>query len=63
MADSDQTLIGTNRTDWLLGRRAGATDRPNSMIDMVNAFALDPPMLAIPGATGVVLALGLVFMP
>ena len=38
-------------------------DRLNSMIDTVNAFAWGPPMLGILGVTGVLLTLGLVFMP
>ena len=35
----------------------------NSVIDTVNAFAWGPPMLGILGVTGVLLTLGLVFMP
>ena len=38
-------------------------DRLNSMIDAINAFAWGPPMLGILGVTGVLLTLGLVFMP
>ena len=38
-------------------------DRLNSIIDSVNAFAWGPPMLGILGVTGVLLTLGLVFMP
>ena len=38
-------------------------DRLNSVIDSVNAFAWGPPMLGILGVTGVLLTLGLVFMP
>ena len=35
----------------------------NSLIDSVNAFAWGPPMLGMLGVTGVLLTLGLVFMP
>ncbi len=35
----------------------------NSMINTINAFAWGPPMLGILGVTGVLLTLGLVFMP
>ena len=38
-------------------------DRLNSIIDAINAFAWGPPMLGILGVTGVLLTLGLVFMP
>ena len=38
-------------------------DRLNSTIDAINAFAWGPPMLGILGVTGVLLTLGLVFMP
>ena len=38
-------------------------DRLNSLIDSVNAFAWGPPMLGMLGVTGVLLTLGLVFMP
>ncbi len=38
-------------------------DRLNSFIDSVNAFAWGPPMLGILGVTGLLLTLGLVFMP
>ena len=38
-------------------------DRLNTIIDSVNAFAWGPPMLGILGVTGVLLTLGLVFMP
>ncbi len=38
-------------------------DRLNSIIDSVNAFAWGPPMLGMLGVTGVLLTLGLVFMP
>ena len=38
-------------------------DRLNSIINSVNAFAWGPPMLGILGVTGVLLTLGLVFMP
>ena len=38
-------------------------DRLNSIINSVNAFAWGPPMLSILGVTGVLLTLGLVFMP
>ncbi|MCE2482133.1 MAG: sodium:alanine symporter family protein [Alphaproteobacteria bacterium] len=38
-------------------------DRLNAIIDSVNAFAWGPPMLGILGVTGVLLTLGLVFMP
>ena len=38
-------------------------DRLNSFIDSVNAFAWGPPMLGMLGVTGVLLTLGLVFMP
>ena len=38
-------------------------DRLNTIIDAVNAFAWGPPMLGILGVTGVLLTLGLVFMP
>ena len=38
-------------------------DRLNSIIDSINAFAWGPPMLGILGVTGVLLTLGLVFMP
>ena len=38
-------------------------DRFNAIIDSVNAFAWGPPMLGILGVTGVLLTLGLVFMP
>ncbi len=38
-------------------------ERLNSWIDSVNAFAWGPPMLGMLGVTGVLLTLGLVFMP
>ncbi len=38
-------------------------DRLNAIIDSVNAFAWGPPMLGMLGVTGVLLTLGLVFMP
>ena len=38
-------------------------DRLNSTIDAVNAFAWGPPMLGMLGVTGLLLTLGLVFMP
>ena len=38
-------------------------DRLNAIIDSVNAFAWGPPMLGILGVTGLLLTLGLVFMP
>ena len=38
-------------------------DRLNTIINSVNAFAWGPPMLGILGVTGVLLTLGLVFMP
>ncbi len=38
-------------------------DQINSVINAVNAFAWGPPMLGILGVTGVLLTLGLVFMP
>ena len=38
-------------------------DQLNSIINSVNAFAWGPPMLGILGVTGVLLTLGLVFMP
>ena len=38
-------------------------ERLNSIIDSVNAFAWGPPMLGMLGVTGVLLTLGLVFMP
>ena len=38
-------------------------DRLNAIIESVNAFAWGPPMLGILGVTGVLLTLGLVFMP
>lgn len=38
-------------------------DQINSVINTVNAFAWGPPMLGILGVTGVLLTLGLVFMP
>ena len=38
-------------------------DQLNSIINTVNAFAWGPPMLGILGVTGVLLTLGLVFMP
>ncbi len=38
-------------------------ERINSFIDSVNAFAWGPPMLGMLGVTGVLLTLGLVFMP
>ncbi len=38
-------------------------DRLNTIIDAINAFAWGPPMLGILGVTGVLLTLGLVFMP
>ncbi len=38
-------------------------DRLNLIIDAINAFAWGPPMLGILGVTGVLLTLGLVFMP
>ncbi len=38
-------------------------DRLNAIIDTINAFAWGPPMLGILGVTGVLLTLGLVFMP
>ena len=38
-------------------------DRLNTIIGSINAFAWGPPMLSILGGTGVLLTLGLVFMP
>ena len=38
-------------------------ERLNALIDSVNAFAWGPPMLGMLGVTGVLLTLGLVFMP
>ena len=38
-------------------------ERLNSIIDSVNAFAWGPPMLGMLGVTGLLLTLGLVFMP
>ena len=38
-------------------------DQLNSIINSINAFAWGPPMLGILGVTGVLLTLGLVFMP
>ena len=38
-------------------------DRLNAIIGAINAFAWGPPMLGILGVTGVLLTLGLVFMP
>ena len=38
-------------------------ERLNSLIDSINAFAWGPPMLGMLGVTGVLLTLGLVFMP
>ncbi len=38
-------------------------ERLNSIIDTVNAFAWGPPMLGMLGVTGLLLTLGLVFMP
>ncbi len=38
-------------------------DRLNTIVGAVNAFAWGPPMLGILGVTGVLLTLGLVFMP
>ena len=38
-------------------------DRLNSFIDSINAFVWGPPMLSMLGVTGVLLTLGLVFMP
>ena len=38
-------------------------DQLNAIINSVNAFAWGPPMLGILGVTGVLLTLGLVFMP
>ena len=38
-------------------------DRLNTIIDAVNSFAWGPPMLGMLGVTGLVLTLGLVFMP
>ena len=38
-------------------------ERLNSIIDSINAFVWGPPMLGILGVTGVLLTLGLVFMP
>ena len=38
-------------------------ERLNSLIDSVNAFAWGPPMLGMLGVTGLLLTLGLVFMP
>ena len=38
-------------------------DRLSTLIDSVNAFAWGPPMLGMLGVTGVLLTLGLVFMP
>ncbi|MYH89505.1 MAG: sodium:alanine symporter family protein, partial [Gammaproteobacteria bacterium] len=35
----------------------------NSIINSINSFAWGPPMLGILGVTGVLLTLGLVFMP
>ncbi|MDE2757646.1 MAG: alanine:cation symporter family protein, partial [Acidobacteriota bacterium] len=35
----------------------------NAFIDKINAFAWGPPMLGMLGVTGVLLTLGLVFMP
>ena len=44
-------------------RGGGTMERLNTVIDSVNAFAWGPPMLGILGVTGVLLTLGLVFMP
>ena len=38
-------------------------DRLNSLIDSINAFAWGPPMLGMLGVTGLLLTLGLEFMP
>lgn len=38
-------------------------DQLNSIINSINAFAWGPPMLAMLGVTGLLLTLGLVFMP
>ena len=38
-------------------------DQLNSIINSINSFAWGPPMLGILGVTGVLLTLGLVFMP
>ena len=38
-------------------------DRLNATVDAINGFAWGSPMLGIPRVTGVLLALGLVFMP
>ena len=38
-------------------------DQLNSFIDRVNAFVWGPPMLGMLGVTGLLLTLGLVFMP
>ncbi len=38
-------------------------DRLNDIINQINAFAWGPPMLGILGVTGLLLTLGLVFMP
>ena len=38
-------------------------DKLNTMIDQINAFAWGPPMLGMLGVTGVLLTLGLLFMP
>ena len=38
-------------------------DRLNDIISQINAFAWGPPMLGILGVTGLILTLGLVFMP
>ena len=52
------------RRSIVVGKPQGDTvDRLNAIIDSVNAFAWGPPMLGILGVTGVLLTLGLVFMP
>ena len=38
-------------------------DQLNSMINSINSFAWGPPMLGMLGVTGVILTLGMVFMP
>ena len=38
-------------------------DRLNSIIDSINAFVWGAPMLGMLGVTGVLLTLGLAFMP
>lgn len=41
----------------------GVMERLNSFINQVNAFAWGPPMLGMLGVTGVLLTVGMVFMP